>query len=119
MEVQIRNPFSLLGRKLLLRFDMFAWEKMCHLNGKEFHELGDLNEQQLMLSWLYAAYLSGCASKYTKPKHDFRYIVRVYRWYYVNDHKVIAQLIEMIEQSKLMGKTVAEWKSEGEKKKSQ
>jgi hypothetical protein len=82
---------------------------MAELNGREIHQLDDLNEQQLVLSWIYAAYISGCAAHYQKPRYDFSYIVKVYRYYYVHDARVIDELKSAIMNSRLMGKSVEEW----------
>jgi len=109
VEVKIRNPFSLLRRKLLFRFDVWAWFKMAELNGREIHQLDDLNEQQLVLSWIYAAYLRACMERYDRPRYDFNYILKVYRYYYVHDARVIDELKAAIMQSRLMGKSVEEW----------
>lgn len=118
MIVKIRNPFSLLRRRVSFRFDTFAYFKICELNGIELDEMDKLTEQHIFLSWMYAAYLSDCAYNYRKPRHGFDYIAKIYRWYYVNDEKGIERLKTAMLQSKLVGKEVAEWADQaGDEKK--
>jgi hypothetical protein len=117
MIVKVRNPFSLLRRKLTFRFNNLAWINMCELNGREFWELGDMPEEHIALSWIYGAYLSACANEFKRPRYDFNYINRVYRWYYVNDYKVIAEWKQAIQKSKLMGRSIEEWEEVGSEKK--
>lgn len=118
MIARIKNPYSLLRRGWIpMRFDMIAWFKVCEINGLEFDELTTLPEQHLFLSLMYAGYWSHQANVNEKQRYDFAYISKVYRWYYINDYDALHEVSKAIEKSKIMGKTLAEWKS-GEKKKS-
>jgi len=117
MEIQVKNPFSLFGGKISFRFDILAWVETCRLNNLEFWELEKLNEQELMLSLIYTSYLSACMYRFKRPKYSFKYIIKVYKHYYVNDYKVIDSWKQAILRSKILGKTAEEWSAEGEKKK--
>jgi len=117
MIAKLKNPFSLWRRSIEFRFDNYSWIQMCELSGVEFDEMEKLNETQLVMSWMYGAYLSGCSNAYRKPKYNFNYIARVYRWYYVNNPKALEVLKDAMLKSKLLGKTVAEWGQVNEKKK--
>ena len=117
MIIDIKNPFSLLRKKITLRFDVYAWIKMCEVAGVEFHELDKLNERQLFLTWMYGAYLSACAYGFKKPRYSAEYITRLYRWYYVNDVGTLDAIREVMERSKILDKEVKEWARQSEKKK--
>lgn len=117
MIVRIKNPFSFLRRKwITMRFDMIAWFKVCEINGIEFDQLGELHEQHLFVSLMFSGYWSHQAHVDGRQKHDFGYISKVYKWYYVNDYKALAKVSEAIEKSKIMGKTLEEWKGAEKKK---
>jgi hypothetical protein len=117
MIVKVKNPFSLLRRPVSFRFDTFSYFKICELNGIELDEIEKLTEHHIFLSWLYGAYLSDCAYNYRKPKHDFAFITKLYRWYYVNEPEGIERLKSAMLQARIVGKDVTQWSAECEEKK--
>jgi len=117
MIVSVKNPFSLIGRKLTFRFDIWAWFKTCELSGIEIHEMDKLTADQKALAWLYAAYLSHCANTYKKPKHGYKFFDRYYRHLYVNDYKTLQLLTKTMVQTQFMGKSLEEHAADDEKKK--
>lgn len=110
MEIKIKNPYSFLRRKEIpFRFDMFSFLKMCELNGIEPDGLADLPENQIHITWLYAAYLSACAHSFRKPRYGYRYIEGVYLWYYRKDYKVLEDVLKLMLSTRIMGKAITEW----------
>jgi hypothetical protein len=116
MTIKVKNPFSLFSRSIKLRFDIYAWVKMCEVSGVDLDGLEKLNEQQLILAWMYGAYLSACASEYRRPAYGAPYISRVYKWYYVNDNGTLDEIKAAMIKSRILGREVQDWAKEGEKK---
>lgn len=120
MTIKLKNPFSLLGRKVSMRFDNYSWIKMCDLLGVDFDGMEKLQQAQLIPVWMYGAYLSDRAYKagtrrWMGRAKSYKYIERIYKWYYVNDVKTLEQLQVAMMETRVMGKPLKE--HAGEKKK--
>lgn len=118
MIVKIKDPFTLFRRgELVFRFDVMAWFIACEKNGVDFDQIETIPDEVFLLSLLYGAYWSHQAHIDKRRKHNILYISKVYRWYYINNPGALQELQKAISESKIMGKSVAEWNQAGEKKK--
>jgi hypothetical protein len=117
MIVKVKNPLSIFRRKLVFRFDIWAWFKMCELSGIEIHEMDKLTADQKAMAWIYAAYLSHCANVYQKPKYGYRFFDKFYRHLYVNDYQTLQLLTKTMIQTQFMGKSLEQHAKDDEKKK--
>ena len=55
MEVILKNPLSLFRRSIGFRFDNYAWIMMCEVNGIEFHQIAELQEDVLLVTHCFGA----------------------------------------------------------------
>lgn len=115
MIVELRYPYG-LRPKVGFRFDNFAWIKMCELMGVEFDQLDNLEENELILGWLYGAYYSFCAYKNKKRKLSFNQVAKMYRYLYIKKPHELDRVKQAILDGKVMGKPIRDH-YEGEKKK--
>ncbi len=114
MVVTTRNPLSLFGRRLSFRIDTYAWILMCDLNKIELGDIGTLNEKTLMVTLIYAAYVSDCRHRAKKERYSLDQIYSVFKKLTVDE---VDQLKVAIANSRLLGKTMLEWADEGTEKK--
>lgn len=115
MRIELKYP-GILPRKVGMRFDNYAWIKMCELMGVEFDELEQLEETELVLAWMYGAYYSDCSYRNKKRRFSFEQIARMYRYYFLNKPTELDRVKTAMLQGKVMGKPL-EQHYKGEKKK--
>ena len=116
MEVILINPLSLFGRSIGFRFDNYAWIMMCEVNGIEFHQIGELQEDVMLVTLCYGAYVSNCRFNALKEKLTLDAFYKLYKKFTLLQ---VDELKMAIYKSKLLGKTMQEWAevAETEKKK--
>lgn len=115
MIVELRYPFW-LRRKVGFRFDNYAWIRMCELTGVEFDQLDQLEENELVLAWLYGAYYSYCAFKNKKRKLSLEQIAKMYRYYYIKKPQELDKVKQAILDGKVMGKPIRDHAAKEKKK---
>ena len=114
MEVTLKNPLSLFGRSIGFRFDNYAWIVMCEVNGIEFHQIAELQEDALLVTLCYGAYVSNCRFNARKEKLSLDAFYKLYKKLTLSQ---VDELKLAIYQSRLLGKTMAEWAEVTEEKK--
>ena len=116
MEVTLKNPLSLFGRSIGFRFDNYAWIMMCEVNGIEFHQIGELQEDVMLVTLCYGAYVSNCRFNARKENLTLDAFYKLYKKFTLLQ---VDELKMAIYKSKLLGKTMQEWAevAETEKKK--
>lgn len=117
MIVSVKNPLSVFGRRIEFRFDNYAWILMCEVNKIELHEIGKLDEKVLLVTLIYAAYVSDCRFRAKKEVYTLDNIYTVFKKLTVEE---VDNLKIAIANSRLLGKTMLEWADEdgGDEKKS-
>lgn len=112
MQVTLKNPISLFGRKIKFRFDNYAWIVMCEVNSIEFHQISELQERVLLITLIYGAYVSDCRYNAKREKYSLKHMYEVFKRL---PQKDVDELKMAIYNSRLLGKTMLEWAEEGEK----
>lgn len=114
MIVTVPNPVSWLRPTITLRFDTYSWFTMCEVNGIEFHQIGDLPESKLMITLMFGAYVSQCRATARLERYGIKEFYNIWLKLRMQDvEKIKAAIIK----SRVLGKSIEEWKGEGEKKK--
>jgi hypothetical protein len=112
MQVILKNPLSLFGRNIRFRFDNYAWIVMCEVNNIEFHQIQELQERVLLITLIYGAYVSDCRYNAKREKYTLKDMYEIFKKL---SQENIDELKLAIYNSRLLGKTMAEWADEGEK----
>jgi hypothetical protein len=110
MIVSVKNPLSVFGRRIEFRFDNYAWILMCEVNKIELHQIGELDEKLLLVTLIYAAYVSDCRYRAKRERYTLDDIYKLFKRLSVDE---LDQLKIAIANSRLLGKTMLEWADEG------
>lgn len=103
-----------LPRVLHMRFDVYAWIMACEARGLEFPDVAFKSELEARVSLMYGGYVSYCRCNSKRVKLSLNDVYAIYKAASIEE---MDRMSMAIAKTKILGKQVIEYASEGKEEK--